>query len=106
MWVAAAAPVASRGALPTVLLALPAAGRGLVAGLAAAPEPVAGLVVSYACSVAEQVRLSWCVGHRCVSFMAGLQNYSMNYKFQLALSMLAIKSKTHCSGCDSAVACP
>ena len=68
MWVAAAAPGASRGALPTVLLALPAAGRGLVAGLVAEPEPVAGLVESYAYSVAELVRLSWCVGHRCVSF--------------------------------------
>ncbi len=65
MWVAAAAPVASRGALPTVVLALPAAGRVLGAGLAAEPEPVAGLVVRYA-SVAELVRLSWCVGHRCV----------------------------------------
>ena len=37
------------------LLALRAAGRGLVAGLAAEPEPVAGLVVSYA-SVAELVQ--------------------------------------------------
>ena len=67
MWVAAAAPVASRAALPTVLLlavlALPAAGRGLAAGLVAAPEPVAGLAAVYA-SVAELVRLSWCVGHR------------------------------------------
>ena len=58
MWVAAAAPGASRGALPTVLLALPAACRGLVAGLVAALEPVAGLVVSYAASVAGLIRLS------------------------------------------------
>ena len=105
MWVAAAAPVASRGALPTALLALPAAGRRLVAGLGAEPEPVAGLVVSYA-SLLQLVRLSWCVGHRCVSFYGWLANYSMNYKFQLALSILARKSKTHCSGCGSAVACP
>ena len=63
MWVAAAAPVASRGALPTALLALPAAGRRLVAGLVVCYEPVAGLVERYA-SVAELVRLSWCVGHR------------------------------------------
>ena len=68
-WVAAAGPGASRGALPTVLLALPAAGRGLVAGLAAAAEPVAGLVASYAASVAELVqrfRPSWCISHRFV----------------------------------------
>ena len=61
MWVAAAAPVASRGALPTVLLlavlALPAAGRGLAAGLVAAPEPVAGLVVVYA-ELVQRFRLS------------------------------------------------
>ena len=70
MWGAAAAPVASRGALPTVLLALPAAGRGLVAGLVVCYEPVAGLRVSYASSVAELVqryRLSWCIRHRFVS---------------------------------------
>ena len=69
MWVAAAAPVASRGALPTVVLALPAAGRRLAAGLVVCYEPVAGLGVRYA-SVAELVqryRLSWCIRHRFVS---------------------------------------
>ena len=70
MWVAAAAPVASRGALPTVLLlavlalpallALPArAGgrRGLVAGLEVCYEPVARLAGRSA-SVAGLIRLS------------------------------------------------
>ena len=67
MWVAAAAPVASRGALPTAVLGLAGGRRRLVAGLVAAPEPVAGLAVSYA-SLLQLVRLSWCVGHRCVLF--------------------------------------
>ena len=73
MWVAAAAPGASRGALPTVLLlallALPAAGRGLAAGLVVCYEPVAGLVVHYAYSVAELVqrfRPLSCIRHRFV----------------------------------------
>jgi len=72
VWVAAAAPGASRGALPTVLLlallALPAAGRGLVAGLVVCYEPVARLVVRYA-SVAELVqrfRPSSCIRHRLI----------------------------------------
>ena len=59
MWVAAAAPGASRGALPTALLALPAAGRGLVAGLVVCYEPVAGLVAVRYLSVEQPFRLSW-----------------------------------------------
>ena len=94
VWVAAAAPGASRGALPTALLALPAARptAGGRAGGGARYEPVARLVGSSA-SVAELVRLSWCIGHRFVSFvMAHEAIYSMNYKFQLALSILASKN--------------
>ena len=59
MWVAAAAPVASRAALPTVLLALPAACRGLAAGLVVCYEPVAGLVAVRYISVEQPFRLSW-----------------------------------------------
>ena len=59
MWGAAAAPVASRGALPTVVLALLAAPRGLVAGLVACCEPVAGLVAVRYISVEQPFRLSW-----------------------------------------------
>ena len=71
MWVAAAAPGASRGALPTVLLlallALPAAGRRLAAGLAAEPEPVAGLVASYAVAeLVQRFRPLSCIRHRFV----------------------------------------
>ena len=73
MWVAAAAPGASRGALPTVLLlalfALPAAGRGLVAGLVVCYEPVAGLVAVLYVSVVQPFRLSWCIGHRFLDFL-------------------------------------
>ena len=67
-WVAAAAPGASRGALPTVALARVGAGRRLVAGLVVCYEPVAGLVVRYA-SVAELVqrfRPLSCIRHRFV----------------------------------------
>ena len=60
MWVAAAAPVASRGALlQTALLALPAACRGLVAGLVVCCEPVARLVAVRYVSVEQPFRLSW-----------------------------------------------
>ena len=77
-WVAAAAPGASRAALPTVLLALPAACRGLAAGLVVCYELVAGLVVRYEpvarlgvcyASVAELVqrfRPLSCIRHRFV----------------------------------------
>ena len=71
MWVAAAAPVASRGALPTVLLlavlALPAAGRGLGAGLVVCYEPVARLVVRYAVAeLVQRFRPLSCIRHRFV----------------------------------------
>ena len=67
MWVAAAAPVASRGALPTALLALPAAHLGLVAGLVVCYEPVAGLVVSYASAeLVQRFRPLSCIRHRFV----------------------------------------
>ena len=68
MWVAVAVLAALRGAPPTVLLALPAAGRGLVAGLVVRYEPVARLGVCYA-SVAELVqrfRPLSCIRHRFV----------------------------------------